>query len=105
MQPLLQEGRAADMLLNYETVKLFTAESFELRRYGSAIDAFQSQEKLQLAAISVLNILQGTVVFAGLSAGGPRGPPLPARVSCPSAGQGRPTLRQRLVCSAVIRAC
>lgn len=34
--------------LNYETVKLFSAEGRELRGYGAAIDAFQAQEYLQL---------------------------------------------------------
>lgn len=57
------------MLLNYETVKLFTNEAFELRAFGRAIDSFQSQEYLQLACISLLNIAQSVLVFVGLALG------------------------------------
>ena len=57
------------MLLNYETVKLFTSERFELGSYGRAIDAYQTQEYLQLACISLLNIAQSVLVFVGLALG------------------------------------
>jgi ABC-type transport system involved in Fe-S cluster assembly fused permease/ATPase subunit len=36
-----KEGRATDMLLNYETVKYFCNEGFELGLYGKAIDKYQ----------------------------------------------------------------
>ncbi|KAL4458403.1 hypothetical protein ABPG75_013268 [Micractinium tetrahymenae] len=64
-----KEGKATDMLLNYETVKLFANEKFELRAYGRSIDAFQGQEYLQLACISMLNIAQSVLVFLGLAMG------------------------------------
>ncbi|KAL4429585.1 hypothetical protein ABPG77_008634 [Micractinium sp. CCAP 211/92] len=64
-----KEGKATDMLLNYETVKLFANEGFELRAFGRAIDAFQGQEYLQLACISLLNIAQSVLVFLGLAMG------------------------------------
>ncbi|EFN54392.1 hypothetical protein CHLNCDRAFT_25066 [Chlorella variabilis] len=64
-----KEGKATDMLLNYETVKLFTSERFELGSYGRAIDAYQTQEYLQLACISLLNIAQSVLVFVGLALG------------------------------------
>ncbi|KAL4854966.1 ATP-binding cassette sub-family B member 6 [Chlorella vulgaris] len=64
-----RESKATDCLLNYETVKLFGNEGFELWGYAAAIDAFQAQEYLQLACISLLNIAQSLLVFVGLAAG------------------------------------
>ncbi|PSC68384.1 ATP-binding cassette sub-family B member mitochondrial [Micractinium conductrix] len=64
-----KEGKATDLLLNYETVKLFANERFELCTYSAAIDAFQGQEYLQNAAICLLNIAQSILVFVGLAMG------------------------------------
>ena len=64
-----KEGKATDMLLNYETVKLFTNEQYELDHYGRSIDAFQAHEYVQLACISLLNIAQSALVFVGLALG------------------------------------
>jgi ATP-binding cassette subfamily B (MDR/TAP) protein 6 len=64
-----KEGKVADCLLNYETVKLFCSERFELGAYGKAIGAYQAQEFLQLACISLLNIAQSVLVFLGLAMG------------------------------------
>jgi ABC-type multidrug transport system fused ATPase/permease subunit len=105
MQDNEKEGKATDCLLNYEAVKLFGNEGFELTgcalqlrwavhhlplirmlprlaaladaqhfrpcpyRYARAIDAFQAQEYLQLACISLLNIAQSALVFVGLALG------------------------------------
>lgn len=48
---------------------MFGNERFELQQFGGAIDAYQGAEFLQLACISLLNMGQSAVVFAGLAMG------------------------------------
>ena len=64
-----RESRATDMLLNYETVKYFTAERIELAGYDAATRRYQGAEYWQMAFVSLLAIVQGTVAWAGLAAG------------------------------------
>lgn len=45
------------------------AEALWPCRYARAIDAFQAQEYLQLACISLLNVAQSALVFVGLALG------------------------------------
>ena len=45
-------------LQNYETVKVFGNEWFELRQFGGAIDAFQGAEFKQMACVALLNMGQ-----------------------------------------------
>jgi ATP-binding cassette subfamily B (MDR/TAP) protein 6 len=40
----VKSARATDALLNYETVKLFTNEGYELKQFGDAIDDYQRAE-------------------------------------------------------------
>jgi ATP-binding cassette subfamily B (MDR/TAP) protein 6 len=40
----VKSARATDALLNYETVKLFTNEAYEVKQFGDAIDAYQQAE-------------------------------------------------------------
>ena len=36
-----REGRATDMLLNYETVKFFCTEQYEVEQYDSSLRQYQ----------------------------------------------------------------
>jgi ATP-binding cassette subfamily B (MDR/TAP) protein 6 len=64
-----REGRAMDVLLNYDTVKLFAAEEHELKAYDRSIKAYQAAEYWQLAFVSTLSILQSSIIWAGTGAG------------------------------------
>lgn len=59
---------------NYETVKVFANEHFELAQFGAAIDAYQGAEFVQMACIALLNMGQSAVVFSGLALGALAGP-------------------------------
>jgi ABC-type transport system involved in Fe-S cluster assembly fused permease/ATPase subunit len=45
-----REGRATDVLLNYETVKVFTAERHELASYDNATRKYQARQARALPA-------------------------------------------------------
>ncbi|KAG1666247.1 hypothetical protein FOA52_011549 [Chlamydomonas sp. UWO 241] len=64
-----REGRATDMLLNYETVKFFCNEALELEGYDSSLRQYQGAEYWQMAFLAMLAIVQGTVVWLGLVSG------------------------------------
>ncbi|KAG2501077.1 hypothetical protein HYH03_000896 [Edaphochlamys debaryana] len=64
-----REGRATDMLLNYETVKYFCNEHFELNGYDSATRQYQAAEYWQMAFLAMLSITQASVVWFGLASG------------------------------------
>ncbi|KAF8055403.1 Abcb6 [Scenedesmus sp. PABB004] len=64
-----REGRATDVLLNYETVKIFGAEGLELRGFHDATTRYQAAEYWQLAFLSLLSMVQSAVVWLGLAAG------------------------------------
>lgn len=49
---------STDSLINFETVKYFTAESYELKRFGDAVKRYQSGSVHVQASLSVLNISQ-----------------------------------------------
>ncbi|MEA3081674.1 MAG: ATP-binding cassette, subfamily heavy metal transporter, partial [Sphingomonadales bacterium] len=54
-------GRAVDSLLNYETVKYFSAEEREARRYDEAIAAFTSAAVRNEVSLAWLNIGQALI--------------------------------------------
>jgi ATP-binding cassette subfamily B protein len=54
-------GRAVDSLLNYETVKYFTAEDREARRYGDAMKAFANAAVKNETSLAWLNIGQSAI--------------------------------------------
>lgn len=54
--------KATDSLINYETVKYFTAEKFELERYLDSIVEFQKYFKCTLATLHLLNICQELII-------------------------------------------
>jgi ATP-binding cassette subfamily B protein len=64
-------GRAVDSLLNYETVKYFTAEEREARRYGTAMRAYTDSAVKNETSLAWLNIGQSlitNVMMAGAMA-------------------------------------
>ncbi|KAG9298941.1 hypothetical protein G9A89_015963 [Geosiphon pyriformis] len=63
------EARVVDSLLNYETVKLYAAESFEVKQYGNAILAFQKADRKSTMSLYILNTTQNIIIQCGLVAG------------------------------------
>jgi len=62
------QHRATDSLLNFETVKYFTAEHHEVERYKESVDLSQSQAYKIQGSLSILNTLQQLVLNATLVA-------------------------------------
>jgi ATP-binding cassette subfamily B protein len=54
-------GRAVDSLLNYETVKYFTAEDREAKRYGDAMKKFANAAVKNESSLAWLNIGQSAI--------------------------------------------
>ncbi|KAI7900968.1 uncharacterized protein BX663DRAFT_475984 [Cokeromyces recurvatus] len=61
--------KAVDSLLNFETVKYYNAEEFEVTRYDNAIVAYQKADYINSVSLNVLNLTQNAVITAGLLAG------------------------------------
>ncbi|XP_019378371.1 PREDICTED: ATP-binding cassette sub-family B member 6, mitochondrial [Gavialis gangeticus] len=62
-------SRAVDSLLNFETVKYYNAESYEVDRFNAAILKYQSSEWKVNASLALLNQTQNLVIGLGLLAG------------------------------------
>lgn len=62
-------AKAADALLNYETVKYFGNEGFERATFARAIDDFQVEDFRLQASLNLVNVAQSFMIFAGLAAG------------------------------------
>ncbi|RUS19582.1 ATP-binding cassette, sub-family B, member 6 [Jimgerdemannia flammicorona] len=62
-------AKAVDSLLNFETVKYYNAEEFEVRRYARAIESFQVADFKSSSSLNVLNLSQNAVITAGLLVG------------------------------------
>ncbi|XP_074047410.1 ATP-binding cassette sub-family B member 6 [Macrotis lagotis] len=62
-------ARAVDSLLNFETVRYYNAESYEVERYKEAIIKYQSLEWKSNASLVLLNQTQNLVIGVGLLAG------------------------------------
>ena len=60
-------ARAVDSLLNYETVKYFSNEAHELRRFDSALRDYEEATVKSLKTLAVLNIGQSGIVAVGLT--------------------------------------
>jgi len=56
-----------DSIINFETVKYFTAENYELKRFSAAVEQFQLKSVDVQASLSFLNILQQLVLQACLA--------------------------------------
>jgi ATP-binding cassette subfamily B (MDR/TAP) protein 6 len=60
---------AVDSLLNFETVKYYGAESFEVKRYDEALVKYQHAAWKSSASLNVLNSAQNAIIQAGLLVG------------------------------------
>ncbi|WP_135075881.1 ABC transporter ATP-binding protein/permease [Terasakiella sp. SH-1] len=60
--------KAIDSLLNFETVKYFTNEEHEARRYDVALREFEEASIKSKVTLSLLNIGQGAIISVGLTA-------------------------------------
>jgi len=61
--------KAVDSLLNFETVKYYGAEGFELDRYRDAVANYQKADWKTLSSLTILNLTQSIVITLGLLAG------------------------------------
>ncbi|KAI8364442.1 hypothetical protein BD560DRAFT_355062 [Blakeslea trispora] len=61
--------KAVDSLLNFETVKYYNAEMFEVDRYDKAIVEYQKADYVNSVSLNVLNLAQNAVITSGLLAG------------------------------------
>lgn len=59
--------KCTDSLINFETVKYFTAEEFEKKRFGDSVAKYQSGNVNVQASLSVLNISQQVLLQACLA--------------------------------------
>ena len=64
-----QRTKGVDSLLNYETVKYYDAEEYEIGRYRTAILERQAIDWLSQASLNLLNVVQNVVINGGLLAG------------------------------------
>ncbi|XP_012278469.1 ATP-binding cassette sub-family B member 6, mitochondrial [Orussus abietinus] len=64
-----QKARSVDSLLNFETVKYYGAEAYEVHSYRKAILNFQVEEWKSMVTLNILNTIQNVIVCGGLLAG------------------------------------
>ncbi|MGE5539214.1 MAG: ABCB family ABC transporter ATP-binding protein/permease [Gemmatimonas sp.] len=62
----LANTRMLDSLLNFETVKYFTNETHEARRYQDAMERYERAAVLNKTSLAGLNIGQALIIAAGL---------------------------------------
>ncbi|NQZ54768.1 MAG: ABC transporter ATP-binding protein/permease [Piscirickettsiaceae bacterium] len=60
-------NQAIDSLLNYETVKYFNNEQYELQRYDNKLTSWEHAAVKNQTSLSLLNIGQGAIIAAGLT--------------------------------------
>ncbi|KAK7879929.1 hypothetical protein WMY93_033410 [Mugilogobius chulae] len=68
-QDNLAKAKAVDSLLNFETVKYYNAENYEVDRFGEAILNYQASEYKTQASLALLNQTQNFIIGGGLLAG------------------------------------
>ena len=66
-QETIASGKVIDSLVNYETVKLFTNERYELARYDDSLHRFQEASILTQQSLSFLNFGQNAIFSVGLT--------------------------------------
>lgn len=64
-----QKARSVDSLLNFETVKYYGAEGYEVDAYREAILTYQDEEWKSMITLNILNTMQNVIVCSGLLAG------------------------------------
>ncbi|MDH5358381.1 MAG: ABC transporter ATP-binding protein/permease [Gammaproteobacteria bacterium] len=60
-------NQAIDSLLNYETVKYFNNEDYELQRYDDKLAAWEKSAIKNQTSLSLLNVGQGTIIAIGIT--------------------------------------
>ncbi len=60
-------AKAIDSLLNYETVKYFTNEEHEARRFDSALERYERAAVKSQTTLSLLNVGQGAIIALGVT--------------------------------------
>ncbi|KAF7709660.1 ATP-binding cassette sub-family B member 6 isoform X1 [Silurus meridionalis] len=63
------KSKAVDSLLNFETVKYYNSENYEVRRFEDAILKYQTSEWKTNASLALLNQTQNLIIGSGLLAG------------------------------------
>ena len=58
---------AVDGMLNYETVKYFTNEKYELKQYDDTLDQWEGAAVKSQSSMSLLNFGQGAVIAVGVT--------------------------------------
>jgi ABC-type transport system involved in Fe-S cluster assembly fused permease/ATPase subunit len=66
-QENLASGKVIDSLINYETVKLFQNEKYELLRYDKSLEKFQNYSILTQKSLSMLNFGQNFIFSTGIT--------------------------------------
>jgi len=61
--------RLTDSLVNYETIKYFTAEDYETTEYRSVVQKFQQMSMATQASLSFLNVVQQAIINFTLAGG------------------------------------
>lgn len=64
-----QKARSVDSLLNFETVKYYGAEKYEVDAYREVIVKFQQAEFQSMLTLNMLNSAQNLIISGGLLAG------------------------------------
>ena len=60
-------GQAVDSLINYETVKYFNNEDFEVNRYDTTLSDWENAAVKSQTSMSILNFGQGAIIAVGLT--------------------------------------
>ena len=60
-------GQAVDSLLNYETVKYFNNERFELQRYDHTLGEWENAAVKSQTSMALLNFGQGAIIAVGVT--------------------------------------
>jgi len=60
-------GQAVDSLLNYETVKYFNNEAYELKRYDNTLLQWEEAAVKSYTSMALLNFGQGVIIAVGLT--------------------------------------
>ncbi len=60
-------SHAVDSLLNYETVKYFTNEQYELNRYDETLNKWENSAVKSQTSMSLLNFGQGSIITIGVT--------------------------------------
>uniref|UniRef100_A0A3B3WVC1 ATP-binding cassette sub-family B member 6 n=1 Tax=Poecilia mexicana TaxID=48701 RepID=A0A3B3WVC1_9TELE len=69
LQDNAAKSKAVDSLLNFETVKYYNAENYEVGRFEDAILKYQASEWKTQASLALLNQTQNVIIGSGLLAG------------------------------------